>query len=129
MSEFGMQAMPSMETAKQFGLHATFSLTDLGLRQHQKHPTGFETIDTYLKQTKWYKSDFTWNTYIEATQRMQSDVLMEAIRAQTNSNGRCMGSLIWQLNDCWPACSWSLLDYYGRPKAVVKTLKREWGKP
>ena len=129
MSEFGMQAMPSMETVKQFGLSATFSLTDLGLRQHQKHPTGFETIDTYLKQTKWFKSDFTWDTYIEATQRMQSDVLMEAIRAQTNSNGRCMGSLIWQLNDCWPACSWSLLDYYGRPKAVVKTLKREWGKP
>ena len=126
MSEFGMQAMPSMETAKQFGLHATFSLTDLGLRQHQKHPTGFETIDTYLKQTKWYKSDFTWNTYIEATQRMQSDVLMEAIRAQTNSNGRCMGSLMWQLNDCWPVCSWSLIDYQGQPKRIVSDIKTIW---
>ena len=126
MSEFGMQAMPSMETAKQFGLNASFSLTDLGLRQHQKHPTGFETIDTYLKQTKWFKRDFTWETYIEATQRMQSEVLLAAIRAQTNSKGRCMGSLIWQLNDCWPVCSWSLIDYQGHPKRIVTDIKTIW---
>ncbi len=126
MSEFGMQAMPSIETAKQFGLNATFSLNDVGLRQHQKHPTGFKTIDTYLKQTRWFKSDFTWATYIEATQRMQSDVLLAAISAQTNSKGRCMGSLIWQLNDCWPVCSWSLIDYQGQPKRIVSDIKTIW---
>jgi beta-mannosidase len=126
MSEFGMQAMPSKETATQFGLQADFSLQDPGLRQHQKHPTGYETIDTYLRQTNWHKSNFTWDTYIEATQRMQSEVILEAVRAQTNSKGRCMGTLIWQLNDCWPVCSWSLIDYNGHPKRVVSDLKTIW---
>jgi beta-mannosidase len=126
MSEFGMQAMPSKETAKQFGLETHYSINDVGLRQHQKHPTGYETIETYLRQTNWYRSDFTWDTYIEATQRMQSDVILEAVRAQQSSKGRCMGSLIWQLNDCWPVCSWSLIDYYGRPKQAVSDLKSIW---
>lgn len=126
MSEFGMQAMPSKETAKQFGLQAAFSLHDVGLRQHQKHPTGYETIDTYLRQTNWYQTNYTWDTYIEATQRMQSDVILEAVRAQQSSKGRCMGSLIWQLNDCWPVCSWSLIDYNGQPKRVVSDLKAIW---
>ena len=32
--------------------------------------------------------------------------------------GRCMGTVIWQLNDCWPVISWSSIDYYGRWKAL-----------
>jgi len=28
------------------------------------------------------------------------------------------GALYWQLNDCWPVCSWSAADYRRRPKAL-----------
>lgn len=29
----------------------------------------------------------------------------------------CGGVLFWMYDDCWPASGWSLIDYYGTPKA------------
>jgi len=32
--------------------------------------------------------------------------------------------LVWQLNDCWPVTSWSIVDYYLRKKPAFYTMKR-----
>ena len=37
---------------------------------------------------------------------------------------RTAGALIWQLDDCWPVASWSLIDYYGNLKASYHYTKR-----
>jgi beta-mannosidase len=37
-----------------------------------------------------------------------------------------MGTLFWQLNDCWPVTSWSSLDYYGNWKALQYQAKRSF---
>jgi beta-mannosidase len=38
----------------------------------------------------------------------------------------CMGSLYWQIDDCWPVASWSSIDYYGRWKALHYTAKNSY---
>ena len=38
----------------------------------------------------------------------------------------CSGVLIWQLNDCWPAISWSAVDYNLVPKACHYYLARAY---
>jgi beta-mannosidase len=61
---------------------------------------------------------------------MQAECLGHALRAwrrQWKGSNReyCAGALIWQLNDCWPATSWSIVDYYLRPKLAYYMVKRE----
>ena len=51
-----------------------------------------------------------------------------AILAHRSHMPRCMGSLLWQLNDCWPGISWSLFDYYGTEKAAAYQVKRDFRK-
>jgi beta-mannosidase len=36
----------------------------------------------------------------------------------------CSGTLIWQLNDCWPVLSWSLIDYEGFGKPAYWFARR-----
>jgi beta-mannosidase len=36
----------------------------------------------------------------------------------------CMGTLYWQLNDVWPVCSWSSLEYSGKWKLLHYMAKR-----
>ena len=51
-----------------------------------------------------------------------------AIQAHMNNQPHCMGSLFWQLNDCWPGPSWSIIDYYGNKKKAYEVVKIEFGK-
>lgn len=68
--------------------------------------------------------------YVYCTQLMQAECLATAFRLwkrEWKGPGReyCGGALVWQLNDCWPTQSWSIVDYYLRPKLAYYTIKRE----
>lgn len=58
---------------------------------------------------------------------MQSEALLHAYRGwrrQWGEDRYCGGALVWQLNDCWPATSWGIVDYYLRKKPSFYTVTR-----
>ena len=68
--------------------------------------------------------------YIYCTQLMQAECISNAYKLwkrQWKGPGReyCAGALVWQANDCWPCTSWSVMDYYLRPKLAYYAIKRE----
>jgi beta-mannosidase len=114
--------MPNIESIRRFATNADMDTSSVVMKIHQKHPTGFKTLNNYLQMEKIPVTDFA--SFISATQELQSRALETAIKAQRYSKGRCMGSLLWQFNDCWPVCSWSIVDYYGRKKKGYETVKK-----
>jgi beta-mannosidase len=128
MSEYGMQAMPNLSSLQQFITPADRKDTGtLVMRAHQKHPTGFQNLAFYLKQENLHSTEpFNLETYIMATQELQSRALETAIKTHTQAQPRCMGTLFWQFNDCWPGISWSVVDYYGSPKKAYFTIQKNY---
>jgi len=83
---------------------------------HQKSIIGNAMIMMYMKRE--YKVPDDFESFVYVSQLLQADGIKRAIEAQRRAMPRCMGSLYWQLNDCWPVISWSGIDYYGRLKAL-----------
>jgi beta-mannosidase len=66
----------------------------------------------------------TLEDYIDFSQIAQAEGLKFAIEHFRRRKPHCSGSLVWQMNDCWPVLSWSVMDYYGFGKAGYFYLKR-----
>jgi len=55
---------------------------------------------------------------------LQAEGIRYGVEHWRRNRDRVSGTLIWQLNDCWPVASWSSLDYFGRWKALHYAAKR-----
>ncbi len=76
----------------------------------------------YMEQTFLYPTSF--DTVLYASQLLQAEAIRYGVEHFRRNRGRCMGTVIWQLNDCWPVASWSSIDYCGRWKALHYYAKR-----
>lgn len=126
MSEYGFQSMPDMRTINKFAPKEQMNFSFPAIKSHQKHKTGYETIRTYMERD--YKIPTGFENYVYVSQLLQRDGMQIAIEAHRRSKPQCMGTLFWQLNDCWPVTSWSAIDYYKKPKAVYYDLKNSFAK-
>ena len=127
MSEYGFQGMPSLNTFKKFCSEKEFSFSSESVKNHQKHPTGYATIQKYLERDYRQPSfNLTNGNYIYVSQLLQAEGIKTAIEAHRRAKPYCMGTLYWQLNDCWPVTSWSSTDYYGEWKALHYTVKKSY---
>ena len=121
MSEFGFQSFPSFETVKYINQKNEIDLKTEAIKSHQKHPKGFELMEKYMKRD--YKIPTSDEDYVYVSQLLQAKGIVMGIEAQRRAKPYNMGTLYWQLNDCWPAISWSGIDYFGNWKALQYKVK------
>ena len=121
-SEFGFQSFPCMETIESFTLPEDRNAYSYVMEKHQRNASANGVIASYLSQTYLYPS--TLDTFVYASQLLQAQAIQYGVEHWRRNRGRCMGAVIWQLNDCWPVISWASIDYYGRWKALHYYAKR-----
>ncbi len=121
VSEYGFQSFPELSSIKRFSLAEDLHLDSPVMKSHQKNLSGFETIAEYLQRDFKQPKDF--QSYILVSQLLQAQGIQFAIEAHRRAKPYCMGSLVWQFNDCWPGITWSAIDYYGKKKALYFRMK------
>ena len=129
VSEYGMQAMPNMNTIKTFTRPVDRYLNSPVINAHQKANDGFKKIDHYL--TRYFIDSnklkrLSLEDYTYLTQCMQYYILKNSIAVHRSKYPANMGTLLWQLNDCWPVASWSITDYSRKPKAAWYAVKEAY---
>ncbi len=124
MSEYGFQAMPGLATIAAFAGTTDLTADSPVMKAHQKFLAGEGNarILFYLAQHHRTPRDFADLVYL--SQVMQADAIRTAALHHRACRPVTMGSLYWQLNDTWPAISWSSIDWYGRPKLLHHAARR-----
>lgn len=121
-SEFGFQSFPSLKTIDTFAEEEDKNIFSPVMENHQKNGGANGLILYYLSANFRYPARF--DTLIYVSQVLQAEAIRYGVEHWRSNRGRCMGSLYWQVNDCWPVASWSSLDYYGRWKPLHYYAKK-----
>lgn len=123
VSEYGFQSFPEMRTVESFTQpeDRTSIFTPVMLA-HQKNKEGNAIIKDYIQRDYHEPKDFA--SFLYVSQVLQAEGIKIGAEHFRRSRPETMGSLFWQLNDCWPVASWSSIDYYGRWKALQYYARR-----
>ncbi|MGF1556141.1 beta-mannosidase [Paucihalobacter sp.] len=124
MSEFGFQAFPSYETIKFINDNDSIDINSAAFKTHQKHQISFERIKEYMEHD--FPVPDNDEDYVYMSQLLQAYGIGKGIEAHRRARPYNMGSLFWQLNDCWPSVSWSSIDFFGNWKALHYQAKRSF---
>jgi beta-mannosidase len=125
-SEFGFQSYPSMDVIRRFADPADFNIAAPVMEAHQKNAGGNARIAETMFRYFRFPVDFPNFVYLSQVQ--QGLAIKTAVTHWRSLRPHCMGTLIWQLNDTWPTCSWSSLDHGGGWK-LLHHMAREFYAP
>ncbi len=123
VNEYGFQSFPEIKTIEAFTEpeDRTGIFTPVMLA-HQKNNEGNSIIHDYL--LKDYPEPKDFQSFLYVSQVLQAEGIKIGAEHFRRSRPETMGSIFWQLNDCWPVASWSSIDYYGRWKALQYYARR-----
>lgn len=116
MSEYGFQSFPEFNSVKRYTVPEDWNIESPVMASHQRSGIGNLRIRQYMEQ--WYKIPSDFERLLYVGQLLQAEAIRIAIESHRSDMPYCMGSLYWQINDCWPVASWSGIDYYHRWKAL-----------
>ena len=121
-SEFGFQSFPCLKTVESFTQPDDRNIFSRVMERHQRNKSANGKILSYMSQTFRYPLGF--DNLLYCSQLLQAEAIRYGVEHWRRNRGRCMGAVIWQLNDIWPVASWASIDYFGRWKALHYYAKR-----
>jgi len=116
MSEYGFQSFPAIETVRSYTNETEREIQSPVMLAHQRHPRGNQLIREYMLREYPEPKDF--ESFLYVSQVLQAEGIRTGAEHLRRIMPHNMGSLYWQIDDCWPVASWSSIDYYGRWKAL-----------
>ncbi|MFK8850797.1 glycoside hydrolase family 2 protein [Streptomyces sp. Ac-502] len=123
VSEFGWQAPPALATLRRALPGEALAPDSPGMLHHQKAEAGNDKLHRGVtRHFRLPEGDFDRWHYL--TQVVQARAVAAGIEHWRSHWPLCAGTVVWQLNDCWPASSWSAIDGDGRPKPLYHELRR-----
>jgi beta-mannosidase len=123
ISEFGMHASPVMETLRRAIPEDQLYHHSPSMDHHNKDEPKNKGDNLMLTVTGLPES---LEEYVDFSMISQAEGLKFAIEHFRRRKPHCSGTLFWQLNDCWPGLSWSVLDYHGFGKAGYYYARRAY---
>lgn len=130
ISEFGMEALPNRKTYEDCITNTSELYPQSESVDHHNKSDGFERRLALYVFENIKVEGLDLDSWIYATQLMQAECLGYAYRCwrrEWRGDGKRYtgGAIVWQINDCWPVASWSIIDFYKRPKLAYYSVKRE----
>jgi len=132
VSEYGFQSYPEIGTIRKYAAPKDMQLHSRVMLSHQRcmaddrkdKEYGNKLIQLYMNRQ--FREPKNFDMYVYVSQVLQAEGDKIAIEAHRRNMPFCMGTMYWQIDDCWPVASWSSIDYYGNWKALHYYVKREY---
>ena len=125
-SEFGFQSYPSMDVIRRFAAPEDFNIAAPVMESHQKNVGGNARIAETM--FRYFRFPVDFESFVYLSQVQQGLAIKTAVTQWRSLKPHCMGTLIWQLNDTWPVCSWASLDHGGGWK-ILHHMAKEFYAP
>ncbi|MFE9957050.1 glycoside hydrolase family 2 protein [Micromonospora sp. NPDC005299] len=124
VAEFGYQAPPAYATLRRALSDEPLAHDSPGMAHHQKAADGDRKLQRGLDAHLPAPADFDDWHYL--TQLNQARAIQLGVEHFRSHRPICMGTIVWQLNDCWPVTSWAAVDGDGRRKPLWHALRRAY---
>ena len=120
-AEYGFQSFPERKTLLTFSDSTQWNLSSPIMQHHQKSYVGNGMIKKHSDRLFGVAKNF--EEFVFFSQLTQAKGVGMAISSHRLNAPICMGTIYWQLNDCWPGPTWSSIDFLGNWKALHYKLK------